>query len=239
MSRYWRARSRSSQIVTALCVAAGFGIEHYFDLNGPSFLLIGVLTLAIAFFVGHYLPEFVLDLLMKVRTFRKHLFGTGWVEGHWLTLTSSDGGPARPGIVQIQYARDYTELNIVGWQRGDEVISSHSTYAAIDDNLNFVNYFRTTEPRPRTGIAVGQLFCSPGSYPNEYHGHRFYFSDGKRTETYQRAIKLNSKQVKRWKKQLGEHWISAVLLDASENLVTNFPPFKSDGSKAPAVGTPA
>jgi len=237
MSRYWRARSRFSQIVTAVCVAMGFCIEHYFDLEGPYFLLVGVLIIAIAFFVGHYLPELVLSLLMRIRAFRRLLFGKGWVEGYWLTLTSFDGGIARPGIVHIEYARDYSELDIVGWQKGDEVISSHSTYATIDDKLNLVNYFRTTEPKPRTGISVGKLFCTHGSHPNEYLGNRFYFSDGKTAETYQRAIKLTSKQIRGWQRQFGEHWISNALLNASESLVTSFPPFKNEGPKGPALGT--
>jgi hypothetical protein len=224
---YWRAYSRLACIVTAVCVAVGLLLERRFDLGEPYVLPIIIAVVGIALFVGHYLPEMTLTLLMKLRSFRRHLFGRTWVEGYWVTLTAFADGSTRPGIVHMEYARDnYSKLDIVGWQKGEDVISSHSTYATIDDDLHLVNYFSTTEARPRLGVAVGKLFCADNSYPNEYHGKRFYFSDEKTSEVYQRAIKLSSKQVRDWKSRLGERWISAILFDASESLATYFAPIK-------------
>jgi hypothetical protein len=225
MTRYWRSYSQLSRVVTAICVAAGLGLDWYFDLRQPYSLLVAISAVVIALFLGHYFPEMALSLLLKLRSFRRQLFGKTWVEGYWLTKTVFGDGTARPGIVRMEYAHDdFSRLDIVGWQRTDEIISAHSTYATVDDDLHLINYFTTTEARPRVGVAVGKLVCTYGPFPNEYHGKRFYFADETGTEVYQRAIKLSPEQVSNWKKRFGERWIDALLFEASDNLLRFFSP---------------
>lgn len=213
--RYWRAFSLWSNIVTAICVGGGIWLERSLDLNESYFLLGGAAILGIALFVGHFLPELVLSSLMRNSHFRKYLLGEAWVEGYWATLTTFKDGEKRKGIVQIRYAGErYSELEINGWLKTEEIIHSHSTYATVDNRLHLVNYFRTSGPQPRTGVAVGELSCTHGKHPNEYHGMRFYVADDHATEVYQRAIKLNASDVMKCKRELGERWINFILSES-------------------------
>jgi hypothetical protein len=144
-----------------------------------------------------------------------------------------------PLIAQIKYAGErYSELDIRGWLKADVIVRSHSTSATVDERLHLVNYFKTGGPQPRTGVAVGELNCTRGKYPNEYDGMRFYVADDVATEVYQKAVKLRAKDVKKCEK-LGDHWIEIVLGDSgngSDYLLDYFGALDNRPHRNPLIG---
>jgi hypothetical protein len=94
-SKYWRAFNLWSRIITAICVGGGIWLERYLDVNESYVLYAGVVVVAVALFVGHFLPEFVLTSLMSSWHFRRYLFGGAWIErwSHFLTQPAKVDSP--------------------------------------------------------------------------------------------------------------------------------------------------
>lgn len=220
---YLRAHAVLSEIATAVCLAVSLSLEAHFqpEQGHPYFFVL--LAIGISIFVGHFSPRLVLPLLMNFKVFRRLIHGRTFVEGLWATLTVFEDGKTLPGIIRMEYGGEHhSRLDVYGWQKGKEVISSYSNNAFIDEQRHYINSFTTTEDQPRTGVAVGTFFCAHGHHPTEFHGTRFYASKDGPVKASQHALKLSSKQIKQWKDKFGDYWINAVLLDAPEALAACF-----------------
>jgi hypothetical protein len=208
-------------IISGLLIAASLEIAFSYTL--PSHLRI-----PLAVVIGITLPLFVAkpmaSLLVKLKPFRRLLMKKYWIEGFWhiKTFDFARDDPESTGLVEIRFV-DFPlclHVKVIKLKSANipHPTTSTSEHALLSGTLKYWNKWSYTEAGDSvSGYASGVFDRKPPTapYPNDYQGV-LIFSDG-RPQKMQRAVRIMESQIREYRKQHGERWREALLLQLEES----------------------
>ena len=194
-------------------------LEGAFYLGYPAHLRIPS-ALLIGFCLAWFIAGLIARCLTMMPAVRRWHLGAAWIEGFWHIKTfefGSDEAEAT-GLVEMQFRGYPLRLQVqITKLRSAETphpTTSSSEAALLSKNLKYWNkwcYIMGGETL--TGYASGVFYKKPSTarYPNVYQGV-LIFTDG-RPQKMQRAEKISPSRIDEFRKEHGELWRDAMLLD--------------------------
>lgn len=221
MNRSIKFRIGLAVLLTTICVVASYEVK---DLIFPTGAAGGLLAIVISLFFGNYAAETFVSYLFRIRSIRKLVFGTAWIEGCWhiqtFKYTNKNQVLLSNALLQLEYEyeRSFTITGFGYYRRGN--LSSTETYSHSveivlrESDRLYINYLLTgTDNVQRTGVAIGRFFVNhPMRFPTFYEGKLVYFHDNSVDSTLRQVgRKMPDSEILRLIAEHGDAWKDCYL----------------------------
>ncbi len=211
--KYWATITLAS-----ILVAAGYELKK--DANFlpgvPTYILA-----AFAFIFGASTAKYAVENMLKLKSFRKKIFGSQWIEGYWLIRAHKnqvDGNPLSIlGILYLYYDLEKGELVATTTRYDDDSeefkVNSEIAYVRAEGSIiRYLNYFTINySGTSKNGMAFARLSRGDefSSGPDSYEGTITIEGEGgiKR----QSAQKISDTKVKELYLEHGNNWKKKLL----------------------------
>lgn len=217
MTQLYKIKITLSIIASSLFVILGFEIKKLRDLELNNLIFI-LLLISVSYLLSRLIVPFLSLIIFRIKWFRKLILGDKWIEGIWLLKgvdkdkTGIYSGVALGEIKIIPSSLKYKVTTYgINTKSGDMERFTSSITTALDDDLNYINFFQYCGLNMHhKGLGFGQFIVKPSDkYPQDYEGYAMDLEE--KIIVKQRGLKLDRKKIAKLKKKYKDVWINEYL----------------------------
>jgi hypothetical protein len=230
MERLQKVRLISAILIASFLMTFSYELKKIFNIQTKFFFLIAIV---VSFILSNILINFIPDLFLKIKFFRRIIFGRNFIEGYWLITTMLDEGKenlliGEIALGQISFINSDIGFETVTCRFSDDIskskfIYSYSSSVILDlSNLSYINFNRIGyTDKIIDAVGYGKFLSSPGEKQIDLYDGMVVTFDGKHPAR-QRANKIDDREIIKYKNKYKEKWMEDFLLKKKRGNMQEF-----------------